>query len=55
MNTVNTITYHREGDYLLPDLIPPAPPMIGGWGMRRREYLRKHHDGLYTGLLLSGK
>ena len=55
MNTVNTITYHREGDYLLPDLIPPAPPRIGVWGMRRRDYLKKYHDGIYTGLLLSGK
>ena len=55
MNTVNTITYHREGDYLLPDLIPPASPRIGVWGIRCREHLRKHHDGLYTGLLLSGK
>ena len=55
MNTMNTITYHREGDYLFPDLIPPTPPRIGIWGMRRREFLRKHHDGLYTGLLLSGK
>ena len=55
MNTVNTITYHREGDYLLPDIVPPAAPRIGVWGMRRREFLRKHHDGLYTGLLLSGK
>lgn len=55
MNTVNTITYHREGDYLLPDLVPPAPPRTGVWGMRRWEYLKKHHDGIYTGLLLSGK
>lgn len=55
MNTVNTITYHREGDYLLPDLVPPASPMIGIWGMRRREHLKKHHDGVYTALLLSGK
>ena len=23
--------------------------------MRRREFLRKHHSGIYTGLLLSGK
>jgi hypothetical protein len=23
--------------------------------MRRRDFLRKHHDGIYTGLLLSGK
>ena len=23
--------------------------------MRRRDYLKKYHDGIYTGLLLSGK
>jgi len=55
MNTVNMIAYHREGDYLLPNLIPPAQPKIGIWGMGRRDFLRKRHDGLYTGLLLSGK
>ena len=49
------LTYHREGDYLIPNLIPPASPRIGVWGIRRRDYLRKHHDGIYTGLLLSGK
>jgi len=49
------LTYHREGDYLLPDLIPPETPKIGVWGMRRRDYLRKYHDGVYTGMLLSGK
>ncbi len=52
---MNELTYHREGDYLLPNLIPPEAPWIGVWGMRRREYLRKHHNGIYTGLLLSGK
>ena len=49
------LSYHQEGDYLLPDLLPPESPRIGIWGLRRRNYLRKHHDGLYTGLLLSGK
>ena len=49
------ISYHQEGDYLLPDLLPPESPYIGIWGLRRRSYLQKHHDGLYTGLLLSGK
>ena len=48
-------TYHREGDYLLPDLLLPPAPQIGVWGMRRRDYLRKYHDGIYTGMLLSGK
>ena len=51
----NELTYHREGDYLLPDLIPPESPRIGIWGLRRKWYLRKYHDGIYTGLLLSGK
>ena len=50
----NTLTYHREGDYLIPDLIPPESPNIGIWGMRRRDFLRKHHDCIYTGMLLSG-
>ena len=49
------ITYHFEGDYLIPDLIPPESVKIGVWGMRRRDYLRKHHDGIYTGMLLSGE
>ena len=49
------LAYHREGDYLIPDLIPPASPRIGVWGIRRRNYLRKHHDGIYTGMLLNGK
>ena len=49
------ITYHCEGDYLIPDLIPPESPKIGWWGIRRRDYLRKHHEGIYTGMLLSGK
>lgn len=55
MNTVNMISYHQEGDHLLPDLVPPESPHIGIWGMRRRDHLRKHHDGIYTGMLLTGK
>ena len=49
------ITYHREGDYLIPDLVPSEGPKIGMWGIRRRDYLKKYHDGIYTGMLLSGK
>ncbi len=52
---MSEITYHREGDYLLPDLLPPEAPKIGIWGMRRKQYLQQYHDGIYTGLLLSGK
>lgn len=52
---MNELTYHREGNYLLPDLIPPESPRIGVWGLRRKWYLQKYHDGIYTGLLFSGK
>ncbi len=48
-------TYHREGDYLIPDLVPPEEPLIGVWGRRRKQYLRQHRDPIYTGLLLCGK
>lgn len=49
------LSYHQEGDYLLPDLLPPESPCIGIWGLRRRNYLQKHHIGIYTGLLLGSK
>ena len=48
-------TYHQEGDYLLPDLTVPEAPKLGKYGMLRRSYLRKHRNGYYTGLQLSGK
>lgn len=49
------LTYHQEGDYLLPDLSVPEAPQLGKYGMLRRSYLRKHKNGYYTGLQLSGK
>ncbi len=33
----------------------PESPKIGKYGMLRRSYLREHRDGIYTGMLLSGK
>ena len=48
-------TYRQEGDYLIPDLITPPAPKIGIWGMRRKRYLQHYRDGIYTGLMLSGK
>ena len=47
--------YHREGDYLLPDLTPPPAPNIGVWGERRRQYLLKNRKPLFDAMLLSGK
>ncbi len=49
------LTYHREGDYLIPDLTVPEAISTGIWGMRRRDYLKRHRNGIYTGMLLSGK
>ena len=48
------LTYHQEGDYLIPDLVPPKSPRIGIWGERRRQFLRRHRKPLYSGMLMSG-
>lgn len=32
-------TYHKEGDYLIPNIEVPESPKIGIWGQRRRRYL----------------
>ena len=48
------ITYTRVGDYCIPNLTVPESPKIGRWGMLRHSYLRKYHDGLYTGMLMKG-
>ncbi len=47
-------TYHREGDYLLPDLAPLESTALGVWGQRRRRFLREHRKPLYTAMLLAG-
>lgn len=52
---MSNISYHREGDYLIPNLLPPEAPRIGVWGRRRQNYLLKNKKPIYTGLLLSGK
>ena len=48
------LTYHWEGEYLLPDLIAPESPHIGIWGERRRQFLRKHQRSIYDAMLMSG-
>ena len=48
-------TYQCEGDYLIPDLVSPPSPHIGIWGERRRQYLLKSRESIYTAMLLSGK
>ncbi len=52
---MSDLTYHQEGDYLLPDLTAPEVVTLGIWGMRRMESLRRKRGGLYTGMLFSGR
>ena len=52
----NKITYHREGDYFIPDLYLPKRPEghIGKYGRLRLNYLKNFDKGLYTELLIDG-
>ena len=50
-------TYTMQGDYRLPNLLPPTEEErpIGIWGQRRLHYLKHHRKVLYYNLLTSGK
>ena len=48
-------TYHREGDYLLPDVELPEEKPIGVWGTRHYHHLRKTNRVLFSQLVVSGK
>ena len=52
-----TITYTKQGDYLLPDLKLPKQPKveIGVFGQRHKRYLKEHHRLIYLNLLTSCK
>ena len=52
-----SIMYHRNGDYLLPDMTlgdQPAAPLTK-YGRMRMQFLQEHKPGLYSHLILSGK
>ena len=50
-------TYHREGDYLIPDLVLPDEDEcpIGIWGQRHERWLKQEHRGLYHSLTFTWK
>lgn len=50
-------TYTMQGDYCLPNLLPPTEEEhpIGVWGQRRLNYLKHHRKVFYYNLLTSGK
>lgn len=51
------ITYTRQGDYLLPNLLPPQQPTapLGKYASMRRRFLQQYRKVTYTNLLTSGK
>lgn len=53
---MNKITYHRERDYLIPDLYLHKQPdkSIEKYGRLRLNFIKEHKKGLYTELLISG-
>ena len=51
------ITYHKEGDYLIPDLIMEkynSTYNVGKYGHLRNNFLKEHKRGLYTELMING-
>ena len=48
------ITYHKEGDYLIPDLNVKNLIRIIIYGRLILSYLKEHKRGLYTELMISG-
>ena len=51
------ITYHKEGDYLIPDLIMKKSNStynVGKYGHLRNNFLKEHKRGLYTELMIKG-
>ena len=49
-------TYRQEGDYLIPNLLPPegSDTPLGKYGRLRRTFLKEHHTGIYTAMLMDG-
>ncbi len=51
------ITYHRQGDYLYPNLVLEADKSlaIGKYGLMRKSYLKAHKPHWYQSMLMTGK
>lgn len=51
------ITYTKQGDYLLPNLLLPQEPQIplGKYALMRRRFLQQHRKVTYTNLLTTGQ
>ena len=53
----NSLTYTKNGDYLIPDLKLSSQPEtpLGKYGRMRRNYLKEHRPVVYSQMLLSEK
>ena len=51
------ITYTKQGDYWLPNLLPPQEPQVplGKYGLMRRRFLQQNRKVTYTNLLTTGQ
>ena len=51
------LTYTKVGDYYIPDLAldNDAEYEIGVYGRMRERFLKEHHSGTYTSMILTGK
>ena len=49
-------TYRREGDYFVPNLLPPEAPehQIDKYGRLCQSYLKEHRPVVYNTMLLAG-
>lgn len=54
---MNGITYTMQGDYRLPNLLPPQEPEVplGKYALLRRKFLKQNRRVMYTNLLASGR
>ncbi len=52
----NTLAYTKVGDYYIPDLTIDDQPgkEVGVYGRMRERYLKEHHPGRYSYMLLHG-
>ena len=50
------ITYHKEGNYLIPDLALKNREnvVLGKYGRARLKYIKENKRGLYTELMMNG-
>lgn len=51
------LTYRKQGDYKLPNLLPPQEPELhlGKYALLRRSFLKENRRVTYTNLLTTGR